>query len=128
MRLQVAVLRRQWIEAVVRQYNSLRVLQFHEHARPKRVVRLHAVELARGERLTRRPGAAREQRDVRALAGFRDGVPRFEPVDSSAQIRCELRGELVAGRQEYLGSKALEQRAPALVAGQRGTERADALR
>src|SRR4029077_3137631 len=108
MRLQVAVLRRQWIEAVVRQYDGLRVLQFHEHARPKRVVGLHAVELARGERLTRRGGAAREQRDVRALAGFGDGVPRLEPVDSSAQIRGKLRSELVAGRQEHLGSKALQ--------------------
>src|SRR3954469_11590377 len=122
MRLQVAVLRRQWIEAVVRQHDSLRVLQFHEHARTKRVVRLHAVELASGERLTRRSGATREERDVRALAGFRDREPRFEPVDSSAQIRRKLRGELVAGRQEYLGSNALEQGAPALVAGQRGTE------
>jgi hypothetical protein len=35
---------------------------------------------------------------VRALAGFRDGVPRFEPVDSSAQIRanCAVNSSLVA--------------------------------
>src|SRR4029079_16202339 len=105
MRLQVAVLRRQWIEAVVRQEYRLRVLQLHEDARPKRVVGLHAVELARRERLTGRRRTAREQRDVRALARFRDGVPCFEPVDSSAQIRGELRRELVAGRQEHLRAK-----------------------
>src|SRR6185503_6510808 len=102
MRLQVAVLRRQWIEAVVRQNDGLRVLQLHEYARPKRVIRLHAVELARRERLTGRRRAACEQRNVRTLARFRDGVPRFESVDASAQIGCKLRGELVAGRQEHL--------------------------
>src|SRR5690242_14798885 len=115
VRLQVAVLRRQWIEAVVRQDDRLRVLKLHEHARPKRVVRLHAVELACRERLAGRRRAACEQRDVRTLAGFRDGVPRFESVDSSAQIRGKLRRELVAGRQEHLRAKTLEQRPPALV-------------
>src|SRR6185295_13433766 len=111
-----------WIEPVVRQNDGLRVLQFHENARPKCVIRLHAVELARRERLTGRRRAACEQRDVRALAGFGDGVPRFESVDATAQIRRELRGEFVAGRQEYLRAKALQQRAPALVAWQRRSQ------
>src|SRR3954468_7689482 len=128
MRLQVAVLRRQRIEAVVRQHDGLRVLQLHEHARPKRVIRFHAVELARRQRLARGGGTSCQQRYVRALAGLRDGVPGLQAVDAAAQVGGKLRGELIAGGQEHLRSEALEQRPPALVTWQRRTQRTDALR
>ena len=62
-----------------------------------------------------------------ALAAFRKCVVGLEAIAPTAQIRRGSRRELVAGREEQLGSEALEQRAPTLVAWKRGTQRADAL-
>src|SRR5262245_64518787 len=118
MRLEVAVLRRQWVQTVIGQHDRLRVPKLHEDTGPKHVVRLHAVELACGDRLTRCRRSAGEQGHVRALTLLGDRVARLQAVAATAQIRGELRGEFVARRQEDLRAETLEQRAPGLIAWQ----------
>src|SRR5262245_51498884 len=53
---------------------------------------------------------------------------RLQRVASSAELGGVAGGELVARRQEHLRAETLEQRAPALIARQRGPQRTDALR
>ena len=54
-------------------------------------------------------------------------VARLQAFGLAAQVRRHLRAEVIGQRQEDLRPKALQQRAPRL-AGERGPERADALR
>ena len=128
VRLQVAVLRWQRIQAVIRQRDRLRVLQLHEDARLKDVVGLEGVRLARTERVLIGRRLAAQQRDVRADARLGDGVLRLQLVRSAAQFRRDLRCQFVAGREEQLRPEALQQRPPGIVASQCGSQGADALR
>ena len=59
VRLQVAVLRRERVDAVVRQHDGLRVLELREHARREDVLVVRRVALARAQRLRCRTSAVR---------------------------------------------------------------------
>ena len=80
VRLQVAQLRRERIDAVIRQNNGLSILQLRENPRRKDVLMSRCVALARDDRLAsgRRPTS--QERDVRVLAGLGEAVVRLEAV------------------------------------------------
>src|SRR5438105_3254130 len=112
VRLEIAVLRRQWIQSVIRQYDGLRVLQLGEHSRREHVVGFEHVGLAGGQRLAGGDRASSQQRDVRTLAAFGERVPRLQAVGATAQLRRGPGGELVARGEEYLRAEALDERSP----------------
>src|SRR5438105_3934557 len=116
VRLQVAVLRRHRVQAVVRQYDRLRVLQFHEYARTKHVIGFERVTLAGRDRVLVRSGAARQQRNVRALASLAKRVACLQSVSAAAEIGGKFGREFVAGGEKNLRAEALEQRPPRFVA------------
>ena len=85
MRLQVAVLRRERIDAVVRSDDGLRVLKLGEHARRKDVFMVRCVALAGAQRLPIRCWPSGKQRDVGISSRFRDGVVRLQLLMSVRQ-------------------------------------------
>src|SRR5688572_32679446 len=112
MRLQVAVLSWERVDAVVWQRDGLRVLKLREHARRKDVLMMRCVDLARTQRLTRGRRPTGEKRDMCVFAGLRHAVVRLEPSAPAAQL-CGVPGcERVAGRQEELRAEALQQGPP----------------
>ena len=105
-----------------------RVLQLGEDPRRKDVLVMRRVALAGAHGAASGRRSAGQQRDMRALATFRQRVMRLEPVAAPAQIGSRARRELVTGSEEQLRAKTLEQRAPALVTGQCRSQRTDTLR
>src|SRR5690606_17617252 len=68
-----------------------------------------------------------EEADAGVLAVLGDAVLLFQLLVLATQFAGDAHGKVVGEREEELGAKRLEQRAPG-VAGQGGAERADALR
>src|SRR5258705_12134099 len=62
------------------------------------------------------------------MAPFGECVPCLQTVGPPTQFRRSAGGKFVARCQEYLGAKALQECAPSLIASQRRSQRADALR
>src|SRR6266849_3278057 len=118
MGFEIAELWRERIDAVIRQDDRLRVLQLGGDTCREDVVGLPAIRLGRAQGVFGGGGTARQERNMRAFAGFAKRVPRLEPVRAATKLRGNPRGEFVARRQEQLRAEALEQRAPALVARQ----------
>ena len=90
VRFQVAALRRQRIQSVVRHRDRLRVLKLGEDARLKQVVRFQHVRLAGAQTVLRCRGASGEERDVRVSARLRPGcsAPSACPRDRTVPPQC----------------------------------------
>src|SRR5215210_5459244 len=127
MRLQVAVMRRMRIEAVIREHDRLRILKLCEQAWREDVLVMWRIALAGAEGLLSGSGPARQERDVRVPPGLRNAVVGLQSIATTTEFGGGSRGELVAGRQKYFGAETLKQRAPAVIARKCGLQRADAL-
>src|SRR5262245_65464727 len=114
MRLQVAVLRRERIDAVVRKRDGFGVLELREHAWRKDVRVMRRVALAGAQRLLSGSRPAGQEGDVSVSPGLRDAVVSLQSIATSTELGGGSRGELIAGRQKDFCSEALEQRPPAV--------------
>ena len=109
VRLQIAELRRQRVDPVIRKHDGLCVLELRKDAWREDVLVHSRVALARDDRLVSGRRATSQERDVRVLAGLGEAVVRLEAVTPPAQFGGVPSGELVAGRKEDLVAEALEQ-------------------
>ena len=125
--LQVAKHRRRGVESVVGNDDGLSVAQLHERLHVEAVVALRVVALGGDDVGFVGEGLAGEPTDLGVVPAFGQTVADFELVLASAEIARCPRGEIIGQREKDLGAEGLEKGAPAF-AGQRGAQRADALR
>src|SRR5262249_31331956 len=120
VRLQVAEVRRERVDAIVRHHHGLGGLELRGNAWRQGVIVMRRITLARRQRLSAGGGPPGQQRDVCVTARLRNRVVRLQTVATTAQLSGISCRELVAGREKHLRPEALKEGSPTLLARKGG--------
>src|SRR5215470_3539018 len=112
VRFEIAICRRQRIEAIVGDYNALGILQFGEDFRFEQPVPLYVVAFGSAEGGTMCAGASGQHTYSCVLPALTNRVVHFQLLFLAAQFTGDAGAEIITQGKEYFGAKGLQQGAP----------------